>query len=52
MLIHEKLTPKQSQVRQAKEAAEALAKSQVEAAQPVVGTAYIQKMNGMGKFKV
>jgi hypothetical protein len=52
MLIHEKLTPKQSQVRQAKESAAALAKSQVEAAQPVVGYEYLKKMNGMGKYKI
>lgn len=51
MLIHEKITPKQSQVRQAKEAAAALAKQEAENAQPVVGYNYVQKMDGMGKYK-
>lgn len=51
MLIHEKITPKQSMVRQAKEAAEAVAKQEAENAQPVVGTAYVQKMNGQGQYK-
>jgi hypothetical protein len=51
MMIHEKITPKQSQVRQAKEAAAALAKQESTNAQPVVGTEFIRKMNGMGQYK-
>lgn len=51
MLIHEKITPKQSQVRQAKEAAESLAKQEAENAQPVVGYEFVRKMNGMGQYK-
>ncbi len=51
MLIHEKITPKQSMARQAKDAAEAIAKQEAINAAPVVGTEFVRKMNGQGQYK-